>query len=414
MSNETPGKDAVPGWGQPSPQPQPDEPTAPWPPAEPPATPWPVEADAPATPDATPPAPDAPWGTTPEPPPAAPAPTEPVAPLTWTPSEPETAAPSAPAAPWTTTPGPAPVAPVAPVAPGTWGAPAQPAPQAAPPPQQQPAPGGWGAAPAQQQPGWGAAQQPGPQQPGPQQPGPQQPPGGWGPQQPQGGWGQGAPGAPGGPPVGWAPAPAQSGGNGCLKGCLIVGAIGVVLVVILGIAITVLGFRFAQDLGIDPTTGDVAECPLISNSDLAAVLGSDSTALPLGGIVDATIGQLLDKRVIPDAEDCWIAGSHTGSGRIARQSGGDAAGTFRSALDKAKADGYFAGAVSGVGDEAFCTGMSDVGSFGVLVRSGDRLAYISLIGSDIGSSNYDTNADGVVVSPETCQLGQEVAAKVLR
>jgi hypothetical protein len=186
-----------------------------------------------------------------------------------------------------------------------------------------------------------------------------------------------------------------------------------VLLIILFIAVTVLGMKFAQDLGIGPD-GNVAQCSLISNSDLASVLGGDATAMPLGGIADATIGQLLDKRIIPTAEDCWIVGSNAGTGRIARQTGGDASGTFRSAKDTAKSGNYYAGDVSGVGDEAFCTGMSEAASFGVLVRSGDRLVYVSLIGTDIGSSNFQPNAEGVVVSPETCKLGQEVAKKILR
>lgn len=376
MSNETPGRDAVPGWGQPGPEPQPDAPTAPWPtPADPATAPRPPEADVPA-------APTPPWAPTPEP--APPASTPP--------------------------------APAAPAAPGTWGAPPQPAPQPAPSPQQPvPAPGTWGAAPGQQQTGWGAAAPPVPPQlPGSQQ----QPPGGWGAPPPQGGWAPGGPGvpggAPGGAPVGWAPAPATSGGNGCLKGCLIVGAIGLVLVIILGIAVTVLGLRFAQDLGVNLSTGTLTECSFVSSADVTDALGSDATVMPLSGLVDATIGQLLDKRVIPNAEDCWIAGDTTATGRVARQAGGDASGAFSSAKAAAVAGGYFAGDVSGIGDEAFCTGMSEAASFGLLVRSGDTLVYVSLIDPTTAGTGYTTNADGVVTSPQTCTLDQAVAGKVLR
>ena len=379
MSNETPGRDAVPGWGQPSPEPQPDSPTAPGPTQpEPAATPWPVETAAPVEPATTT------WSTTPEP-----APPAPVAP---------DVAPAAPAA-----------APVAPAAPTPWGAPPQAAPQPAP---QEAPPAAWGAAPPA---AWGtppAQQQVPPQQPGPQQ----QPPGGWGAPPPQGGWAPGGPGAPGGPPVGWAPAPAKSGMNGCLKGCLIVGAIGFVLVIILGIAMTMLGLQFAKDMGINPD-GTITECPIISSADASDALGGEATAMPLTGIVDATVGLALDKRVIPNAEDCWVSGASgtsTAIGRVARLAGGDASGGFRSAKAAAVAGAYFAGDVAGVGDEAFCTGMSEAASFGVLVRRGDTLAYVSLIDPVAAQTGYEANVDGVITSPDTCALAQEVARKVLR
>jgi hypothetical protein len=253
-----------------------------------------------------------------------------------------------------------------------------------------------------------------PQQP-PQQPAPQQqPPGGWGAPPPQGGWAPGGPGAPGGPPVGWAPAPAKSGGNGCLKGCLIVGAIGVVLVIILVVAVTILGLKFAQDMGINPGTGTLTECSFLSSADASDALGGQAEAMPLGGLVDATIGQVLDKRVIPNADDCWVAGDTTATGRVARQAGGDATGAFSSAKAAAVAGGYFAGDVSGIGDEAFCTGMSEAASFGVLVRRGDTLVYVSLIDPAIAGTGYQTNAEGVVTSPATCSLDQAVVKKVLR
>ncbi len=371
MSTDTPGHDPVPGWGQPKPVPEPEEVTAPWPaeitPAE---TPWPAHAAEPA----------APWPTGAEPAASEPGPEQPAPVAPWGPPEPAAPAPA-------------------------WGAP--PAPPAPPPPsaplsaapQQPPAPGAWGAPPPQQTPGWGAAT-------------PQQPPGGWGtPPQQASGWAPGDPGAPGGPPVGWAPAPAKSGGNGCLKGCLIAGAIGVVLLILLVIGVMVLGQRFVEDMGLNPD-GTLTECALVSSADVSDALDGSAEALPLGGIVDATVGQLLDKRIIPDAEDCWIAGDDTATGRIARQSG-DASGSFNAARDAARDGGYFAGGVSGLGDEAFCTGMSEAGSFGVLVRRGDTLVYVSLINAGFtDGSGFEINADGVTTSPETCAMAGEVAKKV--
>jgi hypothetical protein len=339
MSNETPGRDRVPGWGQPRPEPDAEEATAPWPTeATPPETPWPVEADPPAAP-----------GPAAEPPAAAPGP----------------AAEPPPAAPWGA---PGPVAP--------WGAPVAPA----------PAPGGWGA-PAQQQ-----------------------PPGGWSPPPQQApGWGPTGPGAPGGPPVGWAPAPAKSGGNGCLKGCLIVGAIGVVLVIVAIVGLVFAAGKLTEGM-VNPD-GTLKSCTLISDQDLSEALDADAQALPLDGIWDATMGNVLDKRVLKDAEDCWIAvGSgvstsataDAATGRLAASSGGDASGAFRQEKEKANRDGYFASDVSGLGDEAFCTALSEMGSAGVLVRSGDRLAYVSLVTADPSGGS------------DTCATAQQVAKRMLR
>ena len=115
------------------------------------------------------------------------------------------------------------------------------------------------------------------------------PPGQWGAPPPQpGGWGP-APGTPGRPPPGaWNPQPAQSG-NGCLKACLIVGGVLVVLGIIGIIGIVVLSLRFADDLGVD-SDGSMRACELITNEELGAALGSGADALPMGGLVDSTVG----------------------------------------------------------------------------------------------------------------------------
>ena len=363
MSNDAPGQDPAPGWGKPNPDPAPEDATAPWPAEVTPAeAPWPVDAEPPVS------QPAAPWPVTPE----------------LAPPEPQ---PAPPAAPWTA---PEPAAPAPP-----WGT----------PPPRQPAPGAWGTPPPQQPPGgWGAPPQ-------------QQPPGGWGaPPQQAPGWAPGGPGAPGGPPVGWAPAPggppvgwapapAKSGGNGCLKGCLIAGAILVVIGIIAVAGLIFLTGQIAGDI-VEPD-GSLKACPLISNERLSDALDTEVQALPLVGIWDTIMGSFLDKRALPDAEDCWIAyGSDTSTsattdsatGRLARSVGGDASGAFRQEKEKANRDGYFAADVSGLGDEAFCTSVSEIGWVGVLARSGDRLVYVSLITG----------------GADTCAVAQGVAREMLR
>ena len=281
---------------------------------------------------------------------------------------------------------PEPAAPAAP-APTGWGQPPEgapppatppaPAPPAAPPPQgpaQQPPPG-WGAAPAAVPPGQ-------------------------------------VPAGDGTPP--WNPAPAKSSGNGCLKACLIVGAILVVLFFIAVAGIVFLGNQIIKSVPIDEQ-GNLQACPFVSNDQLSGVLGSGTEAVPLTGFFDATIGIILDKRVMPDDEDCWItADGSTGTGRIARYQGSDAGAKFlaeKQAAQPTSQDqgngvtlenpGYFAGDVSGVGDEAFCTDFSSALMEGVLVRQGDTLVYVSLQG-------------GTDSAESTCQQAQRVAQAILR
>lgn len=265
---------------------------------------------------------------------------------------------------------------------GDWGAPPAPGQTSVPPsvPPASPQSGQWGAPPSQA--------------------------GGWGP----------APGVPGGPPPGaWNPQPAQSG-NGCLKACLIAGGVLVVLGIIGVIGIAILGMRFAEDLGVNPD-GSMQACELLTNEELGTALGSPAEALPLGGLVDDTVGLILDQRVLPDAPDCWIVGTSatSGTGRLARQDGGNASGDYQRARQEAETGGYFAGDADGVGDEAFCTGMSDAGSFGILVRAGGNLAYVSLLDpATVEGASLQTDANGVIVSPETCARAGAVALAMLR
>jgi hypothetical protein len=196
----------------------------------------------------------------------------------------------------------------------------------------------------------------------------------------------------------------------------------IILVVIAAIgigALVIFTRQLASDIGVNPDTGQVQSCSLITNDQLDSIFGgTNASALPMGGLVDATIGQLLDKRVIKDADDCWIVASGTSTavtGRIAAQDGLNGSGDYQAARSAAQQGKYFGGDVSGYGDEAFCTGASDAGSFGILVRSGGRLVYVSLLDPTSGAiGNWETTSDGVTISPDTCSLAGEIAAAVLK
>jgi hypothetical protein len=220
---------------------------------------------------------------------------------------------------------------------------------------------------------------------------------------------------------------APSGNNGCLKACLIIGVLLVILFFIGVAAVAFLGNQIIKSVPID-SEGNLAACPFVSNEELSSVLGPGTAASPLEGIIDATLGFVLDKRVMADDEDCWITSDGAnGTGRIARYQGPDAAAKFQAERLNAQptsedqgggltleSAGYFGGDLTGFGDEAFCTGISDAIMAGVLVRQGDTLVYVSLLGSMDVRPDLGATPSGVIVSESTCQQAQEVARAILQ
>jgi hypothetical protein len=184
-------------------------------------------------------------------------------------------------------------------------------------------------------------------------------------------WGAASPSAQ----VGWDRPP--SGNNGCLRACLVVGAILAVLVVVGGIIASILVGQLVQQVQEDPEAVFGGECQLVSAFEVSDALGEDVQVQELSGLMDTTMGALLDKRLLPDATDCWILGRDGTSGRIAVVDR-DAQTVF--ATSRAEADASFLLAdVDDVGDEAFCTTLGQQGSAGILVRFGQRVVYVSLL-----------------------------------
>lgn len=221
--------------------------------------------------------------------------------------------------------------------------------------------------------------------------------------------------------------------SGCVKALIIVGVLLVVLVLVVGIALQAfLSSFFGADLGrslIDGSDG-VGDCRFLPDEEARAVLGGSADAIELTGFFDASIGLIIDKRVLADAEDCWVTeGARTYIARVARHDGPDAASRF--AAERAAAqptsddqgggvsvttEGYDAGDAPGIGDEAFCTGLSNAIMAGVLVRQGNSLVYVSVGPEGEGSQSVpDMQAmpNGVIGSPGLCALAQELAREVL-
>ena len=228
-----------------------------------------------------------------------------------------------------------------------------------------------------------------------------------------------------------APPPVKPGGiPGCLKVAIILVVIlAIALVAFVALAGTLISY-FVGDLGGPDGGGGIDDqCEILSDADARTLFGGSADAIDLSGLSDATIGFILDKRVLATAPDCWVTdGDNAYIARIARYEGGDAASVF--ALERQAAeptsedqgggitvttDGYNGGDVTGLGDEAFCTGISQGIMAGVLVRQGDRLIYVSVGPPDENQPpEMGTGQNGVVVAPALCAFAQEVASFMLR
>ena len=217
-----------------------------------------------------------------------------------------------------------------------------------PPPDAQPAPG-------TAQPGWGAA--------GPA-------PTGWGtPTDAPQTWGAASPDAQ----VGWDRPPA--GSNGCLKGCLIVGAVVAVLLVVAVVGLIVAGGRLVDQIQQNPDAVFGGQCPFVSPLEVSDALGTDAQVYELDGFAGGMMGAILDKRLLGDAPDCYIVAQDGTTGRIAVLDGGG-----QTAFDAAAAEGeHFRARDAEIGDEAFCTTIDGNGFGGVLVRFGERVVYVSML-----------------------------------
>lgn len=232
------------------------------------------------------------------------------------------------------------------------GAAVPPTPPPAPPhpPAPEPAPpGAWGAPSPAPAPGWGSPHDPTPA---------------------TGAWGAPSPAAQ----VGWDRP--QGGSNGCLKACLIVGLILVGLAIVAAIALVALGGRLAQQIADNPDAVFGGACPFVSTQEVSAAIGKDAQVFELSGFADGTMGAVMDKRLLADAQDCWLIGQDGTTGRIAVQDGG---GATAFATAKEAASGFTLRTVDEVGDEALCTTLDAAGFGGVLVRFGDRVAYVSML-----------------------------------
>ena len=138
----------------------------------------------------------------------------------------------------------------------------------------------------------------------------------------------------------WNPQPvAPSNSNGCLKACLIVGVAARDPVLHRGRRDGLPRQPDHQVGRASTRQGNLQACPFVSDEELSGCSVRAPRRVPLQGFFDATIGIILDKRVMPDDEDCWITSDGTnGTGRIARYQGSDAAAKFQAEKQRGAAD----------------------------------------------------------------------------
>jgi hypothetical protein len=222
---------------------------------------------------------------------------------------------------------------------------------------------------------------------------------------------------------------------GCLKVAIIIGVILIVASIVLVFALGQLANGLLRSAGINPddagnggANGIGADCPFLSDQAAREVVGGNADASDFSGLMQATLGLVIDMRALPNAPDCVITdGQKTYLVRVAKSDGNGAAVY---AQEKANAQptsqdqgggvtvenpGYFGGEVSGIGDEAFCTGLSNAIMAGVVVRKGDTVVAVSVGPPSEGDQSVPDmeNVGGVTTAPGLCQLAQDVARKVL-
>jgi hypothetical protein len=174
------------------------------------------------------------------------------------------------------------------------------------------------------------------------------------------------------------------------------------------------GARSGVDDAVDDAIGDVVggPCDFLTEAQAEAVLG-EAKVVGLGRAVSAA-RPVLDDRILPDAPTCWVAAANGRVARVARLGAGDAAARFDAEAAKARRGPrpYFAGAVRGFRDEAFCTTITTTGAAGVLARRGDRLVYASVT-PDLTRSPGGIDRVADRVAAQSCKTARGLARAAL-
>jgi hypothetical protein len=246
----------------------------------------------------------------------------------------------------------------------------------------------------------------------------------------QPGYGQPVYGQPGyGPPQQPFPVTPR-GGNG--KKIAIIVTVAIVLLVGVPAVGLFIVFRVVSHKATDLI--GAGACSIVSNENASKALGAP-VSLTSGTGIGALVAGAIDNRVLPDAPSCFATIEAQANGRLPTlirisMTTGNAKATFQQEVTKAKgvtvkktgdlslqSEPYYGTAVTGVGDEAFCTTMAPTGSVGVLARKNDKLVY-SAVSVAFAVTTPDPSATAMpdVTTPDSaaaCTRAQTLAKAVL-
>jgi hypothetical protein len=212
---------------------------------------------------------------------------------------------------------------------------------------------------------------------------------------------------------------------GCLKVGIIIGVILIVGLVVLAFVLGQLVNGVLRSAGVNPDdignnpNGIGADCPFLSDQAARELVGGSADASDFSGLMEATLGLVIDRRALPGRPGLRDHRRREDLPRPDRQERRQRAGGLREGEGQRPADvagpgrrrvgrepGYFGGDVSGVGDEAFCTGVSNAIMAGVVVRKGDTVVAVSVGPPSQGDQSVPDmeNVGGVTTAPGLCQL----------
>jgi hypothetical protein len=194
------------------------------------------------------------------------------------------------------------------------------------------------------------------------------------------------------------------------------GGCGTAIVVLIGMAVVAVVVATAAVQWIRREVGEQTDrvkasvrCDFLTEEQASQVIeGADVVGLE--GITSVA-GSALDRRVLRDAPACLVSGGRR-LGRVAREVSEDAEAVFERERAAAVRGSYNAGPLGGLGDEAFCTGLTRAGAAGVLVRDGDVLVYAS-ISPEAAAPTIGPDSPGRQVARRSCRTAQQLAEVIL-
>ena len=240
------------------------------------------------------------------------------------------------------------------------------------------------------------------------------------------------PGPGGGQGPGQQPYQLTTKKGGGKKALVIVLTVLLVLLVLGGTA-AFFAYRYVSNKATELV--GAGPCSIVSNDAASKGLG-EPVSLNSGSGLGSVVAGVIDDRVLQGAPSCYATVEPKQQGglptliRVSVQKGGNAKTTYQQEVAKAKGtkvkqsgnvsvdtEPYFGKAVTGVGDEAFCTTMALTGAVGVLARKGDTVVYSALTvqfdTASVAPSSAASPGLGLPDADAACTRAQGLAKAIL-